>query len=202
MASANAKVLSLKTAFPFRYTVDNRGGPMIIGVSAHNPNLVIPQYPISAYYVRPESDETYCLNKLFDIYNTMTPVYPSNDRLIEIIKEISPIDDLTHDEIFMILEWYDQMNRQSDYNKPFILMMRNAKDSENFKSIYNVNGLIDYVQNEGGVTSLYVDPHRTFALPLWINTPFYVPNNYTHPAAYLYIIDFDVFGKWMQKYII
>lgn len=202
MASATVNVLSLQTAFPFRYKVDNCGGPMIIGTSAYDPNLEIMKYPIKAFYVRPESDQTYCLDTLFDIYNAMAPVYPSNDQLIQIIKEISPIDDLNEDELFMIFQWYDQMTRQSDYNEPFILMMQNVKDSDDFKSIYHVNGLIDCVQHEGGVASLHVDPYSNPSYPMWINDAYYTPTNHTHPAAYKYIIDLDVFGKWIQKYLV
>jgi hypothetical protein len=201
MASASADVLSLQTTFPISFPIDHRGYPIVLGTSAYDPNRVITYYPITAYYVRPDTDQTYDLTKLLELYNEMAPECASHVLMKQISDKLSPIDDLTKDEMYMIFEWYEQLGRRSVYSKPFILMQRIYRDSYDIKGIIHVNGLIDYVQHEGGVNSLTLDPDNTPAYPTWINDVNFAPTYYASPYAYKYIINLESFGKWMQKYI-
>ena len=201
MASANSQGLSLQIDFPIRFPVDKRGFPFVIGTSAYDPNSVTIYYPIKAYYVRPNTDQTYCLEKLLEIYNELAPECASRALMKQIVEKISPIDDLTHNELYMIFEWYEQLGRQSVYPHSFILMQRIYRNEYDIRGIIHVNGLIDYVQHEGGVDSLKLDPRRSPAYPTWINNVNCAPTYYTSPYAYKYIINLEDFGKWMQKYI-
>jgi hypothetical protein len=188
--------------FPFSFSVDHHGPPMVIGTSSYNPDRIIEYHPIKAFYVRPHLDMTYCLDSLFEKYNSICPEPQSFDQIKHIVPTLLPIDDLTNDEVCMILHWYEQLSRKSVYDKPFILMQRFPPYDHRVCGMIHVNGLIDYVQHSGGTESLKIEPYGHPALPLWINDVNYTPTYYTPHWAYRDIIDIDTFCKWIKKYIV
>jgi hypothetical protein len=197
MASA---MFSTKTDFPLTWYVSQPGPPQII--EGNYPHSVPEPCPIRAYYVRPETNQTYCLDRLFQLFIDEGGYFPSVAKMKEVVEQLHPVDDLTLDELFMIFDWYNQIGRTSEYQHPFVLTQRKDVYSNKICGVIHVNGLIHYAQFNGGVASLKKQLIGSPSFPTWIGTVKYTPTISTPPWAFMYILDLDVFGNWLKQYLV
>ena len=196
-------MLSTRTDFPLTWQVTHIGPPRIIGTSGTDDQLTPPVYPVRAYYVRPETNQTYCLDELFKVFVNEGGFFPSAAKMKEVVEQLHPVDDLTLDELYMIFVWYEQMGWTSKYQHPYVLILRKDYYSNDIFGVIHVNGLIDYARHNGGVASLQDQPVDSPALPTWIGTVKYTPTYYTPPWAYTDIIfDINVFADWLKQYLV
>jgi hypothetical protein len=184
-------------SFPFKF--QHKPPLHIISTSAAGSVKII-LHPIKAYYVRLETDETYDLTELFKLYNDLQPKFTNIEDIKITIDRLPQFDDLTRDEIYLILFWYERMGRSEQQTKPFILMQTKCFYKNDIIRVIHVDGLIENLQQYTNYNYKLDDSFRYPAFPIWCNDVPPTCSMFTPPCAFKYLLDMDKFMSWFMSY--
>ena len=133
------------------------------------------------------------LLRIFDIHFPLNMNYSIRD-----IKEnihLLPRFPLTEKELFNIFTWYQKMGRITTINIHYALF-------ETFDNrIIHINGLLEYMNYNGGSTSIIRDVNDMScpSLPTWYSE--LPPDNYVSPNSFLNLLNLYIIGKWYDSHV-